>query len=288
MIRDFNRAIAERVAFNIRKHTCNAIIRNGEGHAGPSLSCADILAVLYTSILDFDPQEPTSPTRDKFILSAGHKALALYGALIEAGVIDKSVLDTYNQLGTLVPGHPDMTKLPGVSFSSGSLGHGLPVGCGFAMADKLKKNFCKTYVLMGDGEHGEGAIWEAAGFAVQHRLDNLVAIVDENGLQINGTTRQILYPASFESRYSGFGWSVRTIDGNNVDEIYAALSAAPFEEGKPSLVVAKTIKGKGISFMENNVNYHHWDPNPEEAARAERELAEKEAAMRKKEEAICR
>lgn len=276
------------MAFNIRKHICNTIIRHGEGHGGSALSCADILAVLYSSVMDFDPQDPCSPDHDKFLLSAGHKCLALYGALVETGVVDASVLETYNQLGTTVPCHPDMTKLKGVQFSSGSLGHGLPIGCGIALADKERGNGRKTFVLMGDGEHGEGSIWEAAGFAAQHRLDNLTAIIDENGLQINGTTRQILYPADFEKRYGGFGWSIRKVDGHNLQELHSALSSVPFEPGKPSAVIAETIKGKGISFMENNIAYHHWDPGEEERIRATDELKREELELREREAELCR
>lgn len=287
-MRAFDEIRTERMAFNVRKHICNTIIRHGEGHGGSALSCADILAVLYSGVMDFDPKDPCSPDHDKFLLSAGHKCLALYGTLAETGVIDASVLETYNQLGTAVPGHPDMTKLRGVQFSSGSLGHGLPVGCGIALSDKMKGNGRRTFVLMGDGEHGEGSIWEAAGFAVQHGLDNLVAIVDENGLQINGTTREILYPADFEKRYGGFGWSVRTVDGHSLKDLYAALSSVPFDPGKPSLVVAKTVKGKGISFMENKIAYHHWDPDEDERRRALAELEEQELALRAKEAGTCR
>lgn len=288
MSKCFNEIKVERNAFNIRKNICNTIIKHGEGHGGSALSCADILAVLYSSVMDFDPKDPCSPEHDKFLLSAGHKCLALYGTLVEMGVVDASVLDTYNQLGTIVPGHPDMTKLTGVEFSSGSLGHGLPIGCGLALSDKMKNNGKHTFVLMGDGEHGEGSIWEAVGFAVQHKLDNLVAIIDENGLQINGTTKQILYPADFEKRYGGFGWSVKTVNGHNLQDLYSVLSSVPFETGKPSLVIAKTIKGKGISFMENNINYHHWDPNEDECKRALSELQEKELALKAKEAKTCR
>ncbi|MDD4570849.1 MAG: transketolase [Tepidanaerobacteraceae bacterium] len=259
----YDAAFLRKKAFNIRKHIITTVVNNGEGHAGPALSCADILSVLYMGIMGED---------DRFILSAGHKCLALYGALVEKGVVDRSVLDTYNQLGSPVPGHPDMTKLPGVEFSTGSLGHGLPLGCGLALAAKMQNKNYKTYVLMGDGEQGEGSNWEAAAFAAQKKLDNLVAIIDENGLQINGTTKEILKPTSYEARYGSFGWAVKVVNGHSVEEIYETLSSAPFEAGRPSLIVAKTIKGKGLSFAENNVNYHHWNPDKEEADKALAEL----------------
>ena len=178
-----------------------------------------------------------------------------------------------------------MTKLRGVQFSTGSLGHGLPIACGLAKAAKMQGKDYMTYVLMGDGEHGEGSVWEAAAYAVHNKLDNLVAIIDENGLQINGTTAEVLRPAPFEDRYGGFGWAVKSIDGHNLKEIYDALNAAPFEKGKPSLIVAKTHKGRGISFMEDNINYHHWHPGEEEAKKALAELDAMDAALKAKEAA---
>lgn len=262
----------EKKAFNIRKHIINTIINNGEGHAGGALSCADVLSVLYMGVMKNDLKVPNGKNDDKFLLSAGHKCLALYGALVEKGIIDKSALDTYNQIGSKVPSHPDMTKLPGVDFSTGSLGHGLPVGSGLALAAKMQNKDYKTYVLMGDGEQGEGSIWESVGFAAQKKLDNLVAIIDENGLQINGTTEDVLKPTPYEDRYASFGWAVKVIDGNSVKEIYEALNSIPFEVGKPSLIMAKTIKGKGLSFLENNINYHHWNPGKEESEKALEEL----------------
>ena len=253
----------EKKAFNIRKHIINTIINNGEGHVGGALSCVDVLSVLYMEVMK---------NEDKFLLSAGHKCLALYGALVEKGIIDKSVLDTYNKIGSNVPSHPDMAKLPGVEFSTGSLGHGLPLGCGLALAGKMQNKDYRTYVLMGDGEQGEGSIWEAAGFASQKKLDNLVAIIDENGLQINGTTEEVLKPTPYEDRYASFGWAVKVINGHSVKEIHEALNSIPFEVGKPSLIIAKTIKGKGLSFAENNIEYHHWNPGKEEAEKALEEL----------------
>jgi len=268
---DFCTDALEKGAHNIRKHIVNTIVNNGEGHGGSALSCADILSVLFFGIMD---------PGDKFLLSGGHKCLALYGALAEAGTIDPSVLGTYNRLGSPVPGHPDASKLPGVEFSTGSLGHGLPVGCGYALAAKMTGDGYKTYVLMGDGEQGEGSVWEAAAFASLHRLDNLIAVIDENGLQINGRTADISKPTDFEDRYGAFGWSVKTVDGHDVKALYEAFKSAPFEEGKPSVVVAKTVKGKGISFMENKAEYHHWHPGESEAVEALRQMEEAEKRWR--------
>ncbi|MGI6160901.1 MAG: transketolase [Christensenellales bacterium] len=273
-MKPFNREQLEKSAFEARSRIIKTIVRNGEGHAGGALSVMDIISVLYEAIMDFDPNNPID--RDKLILSAGHKCLALYSGLAGLGVIDESVFLTYNELNSNVPGHPDASKLPGIDFSTGSLGHGLPLGCGYALAARMQGKAYKTYVIMGDGEQGEGSNWEAAAFAAHNRLDNLIAVIDENTLQINACTKDICYPSSFEDRYRAFGWSVTSIDGHDVGQIYDSLSKAPFEEGKPSLIVAKTIKGKGLSMLEGDLRYHHWHPNAEQGKAALDELSEKE------------
>lgn len=256
-------------ANRIRSRIITTVLDYGDGHAGPSLSCADILSVLYNGVMNIDEKNPKSPDRDYFILSAGHKCLALYAALIEKGYEDESVMQTYNRLDTKVSGHPDEQKFRGVDFSTGSLGHGLPLACGVAKAMKLKNRMNRVFVLMGDGEHGEGSVWESASFASHHKLDNIIAIVDRNHLQINGTTEQIQSIEPLKERYKAFGWSVKTVDGNNIEELYEALYSLPFKKNKPSLIIANTIKGKGLSFAENNVDYHHWNPkDPKEIAMA--------------------
>jgi transketolase len=260
----------EKGAYRIRKHIINTIVHNGEGHGGGALSCADILSVLYLGIMNID--KDNMGNSDKFILSAGHKCLALYGALVEKGIIDVSVLDTYNKLGSPVPGHPDAAKLAGVEFSTGSLGHGLPLGCGYAIAARIRGSSYRTYVLMGDGEQGEGSNWEAAAFAAHNKLYNLIAVIDENGLQINGRTNEILKPTPYEERYRAFGWSVKSVDGHDVEALFNAFASAPFEKNKPSMIIAKTIKCKGLSFAEDNVKYHHWNPDKNEAEMAIREI----------------
>ena len=272
MLSNQDTELLEKEAFRIRSHIIKTIINNGEGHAGPSLSCTDILSVLYMKVMRVDPKRPKWPERDRFILSGGHKCLALYVSLIERGFVDRSILDTYNKLGTPVPGHPDMFRVEGVDFGTGSLGHGLPIGCGMALGAKLKKSESKVYVLMGDGEQGEGSVWEAAAFASHKGLDNLVAILDRNGLQINGPTKTVINTATMEERYASFGWSVKVIDGHDIKSIYEALTSAPFEKGKPSMIIANTIKGKGLSFAENNFKYHHWNPDEKEANQALEEL----------------
>lgn len=250
----------EKKAFNIRKHIVQTVINNGDGHAGPSLSCTDILATLYFGIMDIKVDEPKCPNRDRFVLSAGHKCLALYGTLIEMGFEMTDVMDTYNKLGSKVPGHPDMKKFSGVDFSSGALGHGLPIGSGMALSAKLKGEKQRIFVLMGDGEQGEGSNWEAAMFASHHCLDNLVGIIDRNGLQINGSTREVLDTRDLREKYAAFGWSVKVVDGHNIEELLNTFQSIPFQKGKPSMVITNTIKSKGMPFAEGNVKYHHWNP----------------------------
>ncbi|HAZ06058.1 MAG TPA: transketolase [Acetobacterium sp.] len=250
----------EKKAFNIRKHIVQTVINNGDGHAGPSLSCTDILATLYFGIMDIKVDEPKCSNRDRFVLSAGHKCLALYGTLIEIGFEMTDVMDTYNKLGSKVPGHPDMKKFSGVDFSSGALGHGLPIGSGMALSAKLKGEKQRIFVLMGDGEQGEGSNWEAAMFASHHCLDNLVGIIDRNGLQINGSTREVLDTRDLREKYAAFGWSVKVVDGHNIEELLNTFQSIPFQKGKPSMVITNTIKSKGMPFAEGNVKYHHWNP----------------------------
>lgn len=268
-MKPFDREALERGAYGIRRSIVETISTNGEGHVGGALSSADVIATLFLSVMDLE-KDPLR--RDKFLLSGGHKCLALYGALVETGALQPRQLKTYNQLGTILPGHPDATKIPAIDFSTGSLGHGLPLGCGYAMAERMLGYGYRTYVLMGDGEQGEGSNWEAAAFAAHNKLDSLTAIIDENGLQINGKISQVCMPGSFEARYAAFGWSVRTVDGHDHHALYDAFAAAPFEPGKPSLIVAKTTKGKGVSFLEGNVKYHHWNPDQEQGALAVAEL----------------
>lgn len=255
--------IIEEKAYTIRKHIIETCINYGEGHAGPSLSCADIMAVLYIGIMKVDANKPKDENRDYFILSAGHKCLALYAALIEKGFEKESILQTYNKLDSLVPGHPDSSKFRGIDFSTGSLGHGLSIACGISKGLKIKKKENRVFVLMGDGEQGEGSIWEAASFAAHHKLDNLVAIIDRNHLQINGRTNEVLSTESLEERYKAFGWNVKIVNGHDVEKLYEILEKGSNYDNKPTMVIANTIKGRGLSFAENNVSYHHWHPQDE-------------------------
>jgi transketolase len=228
--------------------------------------------VLWTRYLRHAPTHPTWPDRDRFVLSAGHKAMLLYAALAARGVIPESLLDTYGTFGTTLPGHPDMHKLAGVEASTGALGHGLALAVGMALGLRSSGRPSRVFVLMGDGEQAEGSIWEAAAAASHHRLANLVAIVDCNGLQISGRTAEVMSYEPLHERWRAFGWAVQRIGGHDLPRIVGTLAAVPFHPDRPSLIVADTVKSRGVSFMEGKVEYHYWKPSAAELARAEREL----------------
>lgn len=234
------------------------MMRFGEAHIGGAFSSLDIMTVLYNKILNHDPKNPKWEDRDRFILSAGHKCMALYTTLENQGYFKEEVLWTYNTFNTRVPMHPDEKVLPGIEFPTGSLGHGLPVGQGMAHAGKLDKKCYRVFVILGDGESAEGSVWEAVMSAGHHKLDNLVAIVDRNGLQVNGRTKDIMNSDPMADKYKAFGWEARTINGHNLEEIYDALSNVPFKPGKPSAIIANTIKAKGLCFAEDKYEFHHW------------------------------
>ncbi len=249
------------------------MMRAGKGgHVGGALSCTDIMAALYFRLLRVDPRNPGWKERDRMVLSAGHKCLALYAALAERGFFEEGVLDTYGKLGSRLPGHPDMHKLPGVECNTGALGHGLAIAGGMAMGLRLSGLDAKVYVVMGDGELAEGSNWEAASAAAHHRLDNLLVFVDRNGLQISGRTVDVMSSEPLADRWAAFGWSVRRIDGHDIRQIVGEAAQAPFTPGKPSLLIADTVKGRGLSFAEGKVDYHYWKPNGQELDLAEQEL----------------
>ena len=237
------------------------MMKNGGSHLGGVMSCLDILTVLFNEILRHNPRNPKWMNRDRFILSAGHKAVALYVTLQDQGYFDESVLWTYNRFRTKVPEHPDEKLLPGVEFPTGALGHGLSVSCGMAIIAKMIKSNCKFFTLLGDGECSEGTVWEAAMAATHYKLDNLVAIIDLNGLQVNGRTKDIMNSAPLDKKFYYFGWEVKIINGHNYDEIYNSLKNTPIKVGKPTCVIANTVKCKGISFAENDFTTHHchWE-----------------------------
>lgn len=248
------------------------LIRAGCGHPGWAFSCIDILTALYFAILKIKPRDPYWQGRDRFILSKGHSSVALYTVLHLRGFINRATLLTFRQDNSKLCGHPDMHKVPGVEMSTGSLGHGLSVGVGLALAAKIDKRKHRIFVLMGDGETQEGSIWEAAMSASHYKLDNLIGIVDRNKIQIDGFTEDIMALEPYRRKWESFGWQVKEIDGHNMQEIISVFKNSPFKKNKPSLVIAKTIKGKGISFMENNYQWHGKSLKDDYAAIARREV----------------
>lgn len=261
-------------AREIRKDIISMLAEAGSGHPGGSLSAADIVTALYFHEMNLDPVNPAWPERDRFVLSKGHGAPVLYAALAERGYFPKEKLMTLRKLGSILQGHPDMKKVPGVEISTGSLGQGLSAANGMALAGKLDGKDYRVYVLIGDGESQEGQIWEAGMFAAHYRLDNLVAFLDHNGLQIDGKITDVMSPEPLEEKWRAFGWHVEIIDGHNFEEIIAALERAKEIKDQPTMIIANTIKGKGVSFMENVAGWHGAAPKPEEAAQALRELEE--------------
>lgn len=263
----------KKMALQVRKNVVRMIKAGKAGHLGGALSIAEIIACLYFKIMKVDSNNPGWESRDRFVLSAGHKCLALYGVLAEKGFFDQSILDTYGSLGSKLPGHPDMYKLPGIETNTGALGHGLSIAGGMALGLKMDGSDSKVYVIMGDGELAEGSNWEAASAASHHKLDNLLVFVDRNTLQISGRTVEVMSYEPLEKRWAAFGWNVRVINGHNVDQIVENATDIPFEKGKPSLIIADTVKSKGLSFAEDKVNYHYWKATPEEIQLADSDLS---------------
>jgi len=234
------------------------MMRFGEAHIGGAYSSIDIMTVLYNKILRHDPKNPKWSDRDRFILSAGHKCMALYVTLADQGYFNEDILWTYNTINTKVQMHPDEKMLAGVEFPTGSLGHGFPVANGIALTAKLDKKNYRVFVMLGDGECAEGSIWEASMSAANHKLDNLIAVVDRNSLQVNGRTSEIMDSSPLEDKFNSFGWEVEIIDGHDFNQIYESLSITPFKSGKPSCIIADTIKCKGLTFGEDKFSFHHW------------------------------
>ncbi len=266
----------EEKAHHFRKVMVKMMAKAGGGHLGPAMSSTDIMAALFFHTLRISPERPSDPARDRFIMSAGHKCGILYVCLAEKGFISKETLDTFLEFDKTLGGHPDMRKIPGVEASTGSLGHGLPIGVGMALAGKYDGLGYRVYVLLGDGELNEGSNWEAAMSASHFKLDNLVAIVDRNRFQVDGATEEIMTLDPIPDKWSSFGWSVIEIDGHNLGEIVKALDNVPIAAQKPTAIIAHTTKGKGVSFMENQVSWHYRAPTPEEEKKALDELAARE------------
>ena len=256
----------------IRKDIVSMICKSKSGHPGGSLSAVEILTALYFDQMNIDPTNPKMEDRDRFVLSKGHAAPALYATLAERGYFEKEELNHLRKLGSMLQGHPDMKKIPGVEMSTGSLGHGFSVACGMAMAAKLDNAPWNVYALLGDGEVQEGIIWEAAMSAAHYKLDNMIAFLDYNGLQIDGDVESVMNINPIEDKFRTFGWNVITIDGHDFDQIFAALDMAKDTVDKPTMIIAKTIKGKGVSFMENQASWHGSAPNEEQLEQALSEL----------------
>lgn len=267
------------MANNVRKGIVEAVHSAKAGHPGGSLSSADIFTYLYFEEMNIDPKEPKKADRDRFVLSKGHVAPGYYAALAHRGFFPVEDLKTLRHIGSYLQGHPDMKHIPGVDMSSGSLGQGVSAAVGMALAGKLDKANYRVYTLLGDGEIQEGQVWEAAMFAGANHLDNMVWIVDNNGLQIDGAVEDVCSPYPIDEKFKAFNFHVITIDAHNFDEIDAAFKEAREVKDKPTVIVAKSIKGKGVSFMENKVSWHGVAPNDEQYKEAMEELEKEGIAL---------
>lgn len=263
----------ERISREARRLMVEMLICAGCGHPGGAFSSIDFMTALYFNVMKIDPKNPKWSDRDRFILSKGHSSIGLYTILHLKGFIDRDTLLTFRQDNSSLCGHPDMHKVPGVEMSTGSLGHGLSIGIGIAKAGIMDKKGYKVFVLMGDGETQEGSVWEAAMFASHHKLSNLIGIVDRNMIQIDGFTEEILALEPYRAKWEAFGWHVVEIDGHDFEQIITAMNEGPVPN-KPTLILANTVKGKGISFMENNPAWHGGGLKGDLAEIATREVVE--------------
>ena len=263
----------ENISNEIRKDIVKQIYSAKSGHPGGALSIADILTVLYFNQMHIDPKDPNNENRDRFVLSKGHASAALYGVLAERGYFDKKELDGFRKLGSILQGHPDMKHIPGVDMSTGSLGQGLSAANGMALASKLDSRGYRVYCLLGDGEIQEGQVWEAMMTASHYKLDNLCIIIDNNNLQIDGKVSDVMSIYPLDKKLEGFGFEVLTVDGNNIDELITVFEKAKTIKEKPTAIIAKTIKGKGVSYMENEAGWHGKAPNDEEFEIAMKDLS---------------
>lgn len=262
----------QKIACRIRMGVIEGTFCAKSGHPGGSLSIAEDLAYLYWKEMRVDPKNPGWEDRDRLVLSKGHCAPALYAALALKGHFPWDELKSLRHTGALLQGHPDMKHIPGVDMSTGSLGQGISAACGMALAAKIDGKDSRVYAILGDGEIEEGQVWEAAMFAAHYKLDNLCAIVDNNNLQIDGTVEEVMSPYPITDKFAAFGWNVITIDAHDFDQIEAAMNAAKAVKGKPTVLVQKSVKGKGVSFMENQVSWHGAAPNAEQYETAMAEL----------------
>ena len=268
------------IAANVRKDALTAVHAAASGHPGGSLSIADVLTILYFEVMNINPENPKDPDRDRFVLSKGHCAPALYGVLAERGYFPREDMATFRKTGSDLQGHPDMKSVPGIDMSSGSLGQGVCAANGMALAGKIDSKPYRVYTILGDGELEEGQVWEAATFAAHQELGNLIAVVDLNGLQIDGKVDHVCASGTLAGKFADFGWEVHEVNGHDMDaliELFSDLKAS--ETTQPKVVIAHTIKGKGVSFMEDQAGWHGKAPNDEETERALAELAEARAEL---------
>ncbi len=275
-----NTKALQRKALDVREDIVRMLSLAGSGHPGGSLSAADIGTALFFEVMDVDPNDPKKPDRDKFVLSKGHAAPLLYACLAEKGFFPKETLWTLRKMGSILQGHPNMNEVPGVEMSTGSLGQGFGTAVGMAIAGKLDKSKGRVYALLGDGEIQEGIVWEAAMAAAHHKLDNLTIFIDHNGLQIDGTNDEVMRVMPIDEKFRAFGWDVRVIDGHDMDAILGAVKAAKKVKGRPQAIIAETVKGKGVSYMENAVGWHGKTPNAEQTKQALEELAAARTALK--------
>lgn len=260
------------IAANIRLDILEEVFSASSGHPGGSLSIADILAYLYFEEMHIDPANPEAKDRDRFVLSKGHTAPALYAALAERGYIPREDLKTFRHADSYLQGHPDMKHTPGVDMTTGSLGIGISAACGMALSAKLSGDAFRVYTVLGDGESEEGQVWEAAMFAAHYKLDNLCAVLDFNGLQIDGPITEVMNPTPLDEKFKAFGWHVRSINGHDFNQIEEAFAEARTVKERPSIIISKSVKGKGVSFMENQVSWHGSAPNREQYEQATAEI----------------
>ena len=259
-------------AANVRKHILTGTHAAASGHPGGSLSIADVLTLLYFEVMNTSPETAKSPDRDRFVLSKGHCAPALYGVLAERGYFPKEDIATLRKTGSYLQGHPDMKAIPGVDMSSGSLGQGISAANGMALAGKIDKKDYRVYTILGDGELEEGQVWEAAMYAPHYKLDNLTAFVDFNGLQIDGDISKVMSPLPIDKKFEAFGWNVIVCDAHDFNALLDAINKAKETKGMPTMIILKSIKGKGVSFMENVASWHGSAPNDEQYAQAIAEI----------------
>ena len=250
----------KRIANNLRMSIIEGVYNAKCGHPGGSLSMADVMTYLYFTEMNINPANPSDPDRDRFVLSKGHTAPVLYAALAERGFFPKEDIKTLRKTASYLQGHPDMKGVPGVDMSTGSLGLGISAACGMALSGKVRNKDYRVYTVIGDGESEEGQVWEAAMFAAHYKLDNLVCVLDLNGLQIDGAITEVMNPTPHNEKFRAFGWNVVTIDAHNFDEIESAFEAAKATKGKPTVIIAKSVKGKGVSYMENACEWHGQAP----------------------------